>query len=122
MFTTCVTTCAQAPQCTLWLSRGCKIASDSKKWLRKYGGQHKILTRTRLRELQHTSSCVRSGEAPGGAPSDPPLRPCQEACLEACAKGARVIEMACGTGKTRVIRELVAKQKGKATEHRLNYM
>ena len=39
--------------------------------------------------------------------SDPPLRPCQQECLEACAKGARVIEMACGTGKTRVMKELV---------------
>ena len=48
--------------------------------------------------------------------SDPPLRRCQEACLEACAKGARVIEMACGTGKTRVIRDLVAKQKGQAVK------
>ena len=38
---------------------------------------------------------------------DLPLRPCQTDCLKACAKGARIIEMACGTGKTRVIKELV---------------
>ncbi|CAE7208933.1 unnamed protein product [Symbiodinium sp. CCMP2456] len=105
------------PQCTLWTLRGCKIAGDSKKCLRKYGCQREILTKTRLLDLMQDSAsgALTSGEAPrgGGAAPDPPLRPCQEACLEACAKGARVIEMACGTGKTRVIRELAAQQTGK---------
>ena len=44
----------------------------------------------------------------------PPLRPCQKDCLEACAEGARVIEMACGTGKTRVIKEIVKNISGRA--------
>ena len=44
---------------------------------------------------------------------DPILRPCQTDCLKACAKGARIIEMACGTGKTRVIKELVRNISGK---------
>ena len=48
-------------------------------------------------------------------PSDPPLRKCQQDCLEACAKGARKIEMACGTGKTRVMKELVGNVSGKAS-------
>ena len=43
----------------------------------------------------------------------PPLRQCQRDCLDACAKGARVIEMACGTGKTRVIQELVSNVTGR---------
>ena len=42
-----------------------------------------------------------------------PLRPCQRDCLAACAKGARIIEMACGTGKTRVIQELVSNVSGR---------
>ena len=42
-----------------------------------------------------------------------PLRQCQQDCLDACAKGARVIEMACGTGKTRVMKELVSNISGK---------
>eukprot|EP00438_Fugacium_kawagutii_P029157 Skav216176 [mRNA] locus=scaffold2249:87797:91111:+ [translate_table: standard] len=46
---------------------------------------------------------------------EPPLRQCQLDCLEACAKGAQVIEMACGTGKTRVIKELVSNTSGRAT-------
>ncbi|CAE7948686.1 unnamed protein product, partial [Symbiodinium sp. KB8] len=101
----------EAPQCTLWTFRGCKIARASRKWLRNYGCQHQILAKRKLRMLQQGASA--SSDAPSSdqaLPFAPPLRPCQEACLEACAKGARVIEMACGTGKTRVIRELVAKQ------------
>ena len=43
----------------------------------------------------------------------PPLRQCQHDCLDACAKGARVLEMACGTGKTRVIQELVSNVSGR---------
>ena len=53
--------------------------------------------------------------ADGDSNSDPQLRQCQKDCLEACAKGARVIEMACGTGKTRVMKELVGNVSGKVT-------
>ena len=71
----------------------------------------------------------------GGEPShsnssedaeDPPLRSCQVDCLDACGKGARIIEMACGTGKTQVMKELVANVSGRVSrlrflniEHRL---
>ena len=101
----------QAPQCTLWTLYDCNVSADSHKWLDQYGGRQKILTE---------KSWLRQGASSGEVPtrssqvSHPPLRECQEACLEACAKGARVIEMACGTGKTRVIRELAAKLGGKA--------
>ena len=50
-------------------------------------------------------------------PFDPPLRKCQQDCLEACAKGARKLEMACGTGKTRVMKELVANISGRVSCH-----
>ena len=43
----------------------------------------------------------------------PPLKQCQRDCLAACAQGARVIEMACGTGKTRVIQKLVSNVSGR---------
>ena len=39
------------------------------------------------------------------------LRSCQLACLDAIDKGARIIQMACGTGKTMVIQELATRQK-----------
>ncbi|CAE7218414.1 unnamed protein product [Symbiodinium sp. CCMP2592] len=104
----------KAPQCTLWTFRGCKITSASKKWLRNYGCQHQILAKRSLRKLQQGAGASSQAPLSGQAlPFAPPLRPCQEECLVACAKGARVIEMACGTGKTRVIRELVAKEAGK---------
>ena len=108
--------CTQAPSCTLWTDRGCSVSADSRRWLKECGGQRKILTKKRLRQLCHdaAASVLTSGQALAEELWDPPLRPCQEACLEACAKGARVIEMACGTGKTRVIRELATKQTGKA--------
>ena len=55
-----------------------------------------------------------SSTAEDASAGDPPLRPCQKDCLEACAKkGARVIEMACGTGKTRVIKEIVKNISGR---------
>ncbi|OLP82821.1 putative helicase [Symbiodinium microadriaticum] len=97
----------KAAQCTLWTIRGCKIASDSQKWLQKYGGQHQILTKKYLRKLQQGADAASDQLS---SASEPPLWP----CLEACAQGARVIEMACGTGKTRVIRELAVRPRGKA--------
>ncbi|CAE7252868.1 unnamed protein product [Symbiodinium sp. CCMP2592] len=99
----------QAPKCTVWTLRDCKLSTEFRKCLRKYDGQHKILTKSRRQKLQRNDAAPLAD----GPVSDPPLWPCQEACLEACATGARVIEMACGTGKTRVIRELVAKHTGK---------
>ena len=47
------------------------------------------------------------------AASEHPLRPCQTACLQACAEGARVLELACGTGKTRIMWELARNMSGK---------
>ena len=104
---------AQAPECQLWTLRGCKISHDSKKWLRRSGCKHAIVTKKSLEKTCRDCASSLATPVRDGAAPDPPLRPCQKACLEACAKGARVIEMACGTGKTRVIRELAMKQKGK---------
>eukprot|EP00439_Symbiodinium_sp_Y106_P081998 s585_g21.t1 len=101
---------SEAAQCTLLTFRGCKIADVAKKWLCKNSGHHQILTKRNLSKLQSGAGAASDDLS---SSSEPPLRCCQKACLEACAKGARVIEMACGTGKTRVIRELAAKQPGK---------
>jgi hypothetical protein len=54
-----------------------------------------------------------SSPAADGTGGVPLLRQCQRDCLDACAKGARVLEMACGTGKTRVIQELVSNVSGR---------
>eukprot|EP00435_Cladocopium_sp_Y103_P040656 s2512_g11.t1 len=69
---------------------------------------------SRLCDLRHLGSCggfvkVRLQAklirpfGDGDCNGDPQLRQCQKDCLVACANGARVIEMACGTGKTRVL-------------------
>eukprot|EP00439_Symbiodinium_sp_Y106_P064170 s450_g10.t1 len=98
----------QAPQCTVWTLRACKLSTEFRNCLQKYGGQHKVFTKSRWQQLQRNAAPPLAD----GPVADPSLWPCQEACLQACAKGARVIEMACGTGKTRVIRELAAKHSG----------
>ena len=65
----------------------------------------------------HSTGARLSAAAPAAVAENdgmqPPLRQCQRNCLEACAKGARIIEMACGTGKTRVIQELVSNVSGR---------
>ena len=67
--------------------------------------------------LVASSATSNRGIQDDATPSDPPLRKCQQDCLEACAKGARKIEMACGTGKTRVMKELVANISGRVSCH-----
>ena len=68
------------------------------------------------RILQSTGARLSAAAPSPVAENDgmqPPLRQCQRDCLEACAKGARTIEMACGTGKTRVIQELASNISGR---------
>ena len=67
------------------------------------------------RILQSTGARL-SAAAPSAVAENgmqPPLRQCQRDCLDACAKGARIVEMACGTGKTRVVKELVSNVSGR---------
>ena len=88
-----------------------------------------MICRTRFRAAFWTSGSLSTSPLPSfptgarlsaAAPSAvadndgmQPLRQCQRDCLDACAEGARVIEMACGTGKTRVIQELVSNVSGR---------
>ena len=67
-----------------------------------------------MRRLSSDSSSTSfSKDSKDAVLGDPPLRRCQEECLEACSKGARIIEMACGTGKTRVIKEIIENISGR---------
>ena len=66
--------------------------------------------------IPHSTGARLRAAAPSAVAENgmqPPLRQCQRDCLAACAKGARIIEMACGTGKTRVIQELVSNISGR---------
>ncbi|CAE7249271.1 irc3 [Symbiodinium microadriaticum] len=92
---------------------GTKLSSESKKWLRLYNAKHEVISKNEIQRQSATGSRTPHSQADAAASGSPPLRPCQQACLEACANGARVIQMACGTGKTRVIRELAQNVSGK---------
>ncbi|CAJ1416632.1 unnamed protein product [Effrenium voratum] len=87
------------------------LSKQSKNWLRRSKTKRQTLPSTTPRRSTRLS---REASEVGQADcSDPRLRPCQRDCLKACAKGARVIEMACGTGKTRVIKEVVQNISGR---------
>ncbi|CAE7365657.1 irc3, partial [Symbiodinium sp. CCMP2456] len=103
----------QADELVLVTRWATKLSSDSKKWLRQYNAKHVVISKSEIQRQSAAGSPTPSSQADAAASGSPPLRPCQQACLEACAKGARVIQMACGTGKTRVIRELAQNISGK---------
>ena len=75
-------------------------------WSRSYG-EHGPFPGRLVKDSSHSSISEDV--------QDPPLRPCQLDCVDACGKGARIIEMACGTGKTLVIKELVANVSGRVS-------
>ena len=89
-------------------SMDCNVTADSRRWLQLYGARRKTVHQ---RALQQDLEDENTSDV--DPPADPPLRSCQRACLEACAGGARVVEMACGTGKTRIMRELAQNTSGK---------
>ena len=78
----------QAPECQLWTLRGCKISHDSKKWLRRSGCKHAILTKKSLEKLCQDAASALAVPVRDGATPDPPLRPCQKACLGSVRKGS----------------------------------
>ena len=88
----------------------CKLGKDSRRWLQ----QHRVTLKTLGQlMLQLGAALIPNGDLEADRATAPSLRSCQQACLDACARGARVVEMACGTGKTRVIRELAKNFSGK---------
>ncbi|CAE8651642.1 unnamed protein product [Polarella glacialis] len=110
-----------ASRLVLVVSRTSSLAAAAARLLQEVGAEVVVLSDS---QLASASSCGEGDQQPPteiesipvvnekGLPRLPPeqphpqLRQCQVDCLEACAQGARVIEMACGTGKTRVMREL----------------
>ncbi|CAJ1399634.1 unnamed protein product [Effrenium voratum] len=95
----------KATECVVVTSSPDVLSAQSKSWLLRSKAKRKTLPATAPRRSARLLS--QAAQETRTDASDPPLRPCQRDCLEACAKGARVIEMACGTGKTRVMKELV---------------
>ena len=101
----------QADEYLLVTAGSCKLGKVSRRWLQQHSAQLKTLSPQN--KFQPGNALTASSVLEADRMADPSLRPCQQACLDACARGARVIEMACGTGKTRVMRELAKNFSGK---------
>ncbi|CAE7730307.1 Ken-052 [Symbiodinium pilosum] len=101
----------KADEYLLVTAGSCKLGKVSRRWLQQHSAQLKTLSPQN--KFQPGNALTASSVLEADRMADPSLRPCQQACLDACARGARVIEMACGTGKTRVMRELAKNFSGK---------
>ncbi|CAE8737984.1 unnamed protein product, partial [Polarella glacialis] len=99
-----------ASSCVLVTSNTSKITSSTLQQLRRYNADHQALTDEDIEKLSVSGPVTTKDEVSSELP---PLRACQHACLQACEQGARIIEMACGSGKTRIMRELADRAKGK---------
>ncbi|CAE8623083.1 unnamed protein product [Polarella glacialis] len=102
----------QAKDLILLTSNSSKLTQKSVELLRDAGAHHYTITQRAIKKLANAKSILESSSA-SNAEDNSALRSCQDACLRACHNGSRVIEMACGSGKTRVMRELANKADGK---------
>eukprot|EP00438_Fugacium_kawagutii_P029158 Skav216177 [mRNA] locus=scaffold2249:92061:98256:+ [translate_table: standard] len=109
----------QEQRVQLWVAQKCTVVTNSHRlpkkvqaWLRNSNAEHRVITANVMKRLAGADPSS-AADRDGGQQQLQPLRQCQLDCLEACARGARVIEMACGSGKTRVIKELVTNTSGR---------
>ncbi|CAK0802363.1 unnamed protein product [Prorocentrum cordatum] len=102
----------RASEIILATSETSRLTSDAATVIETVGVRHDVLS----------GSCIDELLASTEAALPPPqrdclatasLRPCQRDCIRACRAGARIIEMACGTGKTLVMRRLADKASGR---------
>ncbi|CAE8654563.1 unnamed protein product [Polarella glacialis] len=100
----------KAKECVLLTSKTSKLTQSSLELLREVDARHQITTSRDIKKLMARPGRSATASISGSVSA---LRPCQEACLAACQNGARIIEMACGTGKTRVMRELADRAEGR---------
>ncbi|CAE8680829.1 unnamed protein product [Polarella glacialis] len=100
----------KARECVLLTSKTSKLTQSSLELLRDVDARHQITTSRDIKKLMARPGSSATASISGSVSA---LRPCQEACLAACQNGARIIEMACGTGKTRVMRELADRAEGR---------
>ncbi|CAJ1452423.1 unnamed protein product [Effrenium voratum] len=101
----------KASDCMLVTNSTKLLSPQSTTWLRRSKARRRTMSVTAAPRPLRSGASTAASDSCNAA--DAPLRRCQRDCLEACAKGARVIEMACGTGKTRVIKELVGSISGR---------
>ncbi|CAE8617959.1 unnamed protein product, partial [Polarella glacialis] len=106
-----------ASRLVLVVSGTASLTADGAQLLQEAGGEVLVMSDIQIDELvsrrsddkQDVSDDNFAETADADAVVRPSLRQCQIDCLEACTQGARVIEMACGSGKTQVMRELADK-------------
>ena len=100
--------CYRAAKLILVTTPSSRLTGEAYKLLSTASVKHVVLGDADVERLVESARTTRlqAGQISTEPVERPPLRPCQERCIRACAEGARVIEMACGTGKTRVMREL----------------
>ncbi|CAE8603715.1 unnamed protein product, partial [Polarella glacialis] len=101
-----------ASRLVLVLSGTASLTADGARLLQLAGGEVIVLSDSQIDQLVSSRNDDEEDVSDDNfalnadAVARPVLRQCQVACLEACAEGARFIEMACGSGKTQVMREL----------------
>ncbi|CAE8720533.1 unnamed protein product [Polarella glacialis] len=97
----------KASQFIVVTSNTSKLTQSSSDLLREKGASHQIVLDEDIKQLAEIAtaqaSLTQSLSLGGGVSAQASLRECQVACLKACEDGARIIEMACGSGKTRVL-------------------
>ncbi|CAE8652477.1 unnamed protein product, partial [Polarella glacialis] len=102
-----------ASRLVLVLSGTASLTADGARLLKEAGGEVLVLSDCEIDQLiagrSDPDEVNDENTVNGDAVARPLLRQCQIDCLKACAQGARVIEMACGSGKTQVMRELADK-------------
>ncbi|CAE8620740.1 unnamed protein product [Polarella glacialis] len=105
----------KASSCILVISNTSKLTQVSSQELACQQADLQIVTGQDLERLATVVAVDASDVWDSSSGSDllPPLWPCQVECLKACQKGTRIIEMACSSGKTRVMYELSLTASGK---------
>mmetsp|Transcript_32500 Transcript_32500/g.91313 ORF Transcript_32500/g.91313 Transcript_32500/m.91313 type:complete len:1049 (-) Transcript_32500:210-3356(-) len=105
---------------TIVTTEGCELSEEVESLLAENDIEHAVLYNSDIKDV--VDSITADGtHFVGGYTKDfikmkdvnKTMRQCQKDCLEACMNGARKIQMACGTGKTLVMREIANRAKGK---------
>ncbi|CAK0816947.1 unnamed protein product [Prorocentrum cordatum] len=102
----------RASEIILATSETSRLTSGAAMVVESVGVRHDVLPSTVIDELL-SSTAAALPPPQRDCLAAAPLRPCQRDCIRACRAGARIIEMACGTGKTLVMRRLADTASGR---------
>eukprot|EP00930_Biecheleria_cincta_P013187 TRINITY_DN11894_c0_g3_i1.p1 TRINITY_DN11894_c0_g3~~TRINITY_DN11894_c0_g3_i1.p1 ORF type:complete len:1448 (+),score=185.85 TRINITY_DN11894_c0_g3_i1:104-4447(+) len=100
-----------AGSCVLLSCESPRLPGDAIKFLETPCASQRVFTQRMIDSL--TSETLHAPKEDASISARCVLWPCQESCLQACETGARIIEMACGCGKSRVMQELADRARGR---------